>query len=78
MSLFNLSNEKKKLFLCKWNGEEILEIHTFDSFFEQYKDTNVFDDDFVEDWNETIEQIFDRLEIDEREILDNMFIQRIK
>ena len=40
----DLSNIEGKLYLCEWNGGEILEIHTPSSFFDQYKDTNLYDD----------------------------------
>ena len=74
----NLSNEHQRLFLCRWNGNEIVEIHTIGSFWNQYKDTNVFDADFVEMFNESINDVFERLEVEEGDTFDNMEIRRIK
>ena len=73
-----LSNETEKLFLCTWNGNEIIEVHTMDSFWHQYKDTNVYDADFVELFDITIDDVFNTLEVEERNIFDNMEIRRIK
>jgi hypothetical protein len=33
------------LFLCRWNDGEIIQLHTRKSLFDQYKDTNLFDED---------------------------------
>jgi hypothetical protein len=33
------------LFLCQWNDGEIIQLHTKESLYEQYKDTNLFDED---------------------------------
>lgn len=33
------------LFLCKWNDGEIIQLHTKESLYEQYKDTNLFDEE---------------------------------
>ena len=74
----NLSNEHQRLFLCRWNGNEIVEIHTIGSFWNQYKDTNVFDGDFVEMFGESINDVFNRLSVNQKEWFDNMDIERIK
>ena len=74
----NLSKETEKLFLCTWNGNEIIEIHTMDSFWHQYKNTNVFDGDFVEMFGESINGVFNRLSVNQKEWFDNMDIERIK
>lgn len=74
----NLSKETEKLFLCTWNGNEIIEIHTMDSFWHQYKNTNVFDGDFVEMFGESINDVFNRLSVNQKEWFDNMDIERIK
>tara|TARA_R100000152_G_C6776001_1_gene204821 strand:- start:913 stop:1233 length:321 start_codon:yes stop_codon:yes gene_type:complete len=37
----------KDYFLCTWNGDEIIELHTKESLWKNYKDTNLFEDD---DW----------------------------
>ena len=74
----NLNSETQKLFLCKWNGEEIVEIHTMDSFWHLYKVTNVFEGSFVEMFGESITDVFNRLEVDQQDSFDNMSIRRIK
>lgn len=74
----NLSNEDRPLFLCKWNGNDIVEIHTRESFWHEYKITNVFDADFADMFGESINDVFDRLKIEERDLFDNMEIRRIK
>jgi hypothetical protein len=38
---------KKDYFLCTWNGDEIIELHTQESLWKEYKNTNLFEDD---DW----------------------------
>ena len=75
----DLSNETNKLFLCEWNGGEIIEIHTIQSFYDRYKDTNVYDDnEFIHMFGKTINEIFEELVIGSGDWFDNMFIQRIK
>ena len=74
----DLSKETEKLFLCKWNGNEIIEIHTIGSFWNHYKLTNVFDAEFVEMFGESINDVFERLAVEERDYFDNMEIRRIK
>ena len=37
----------KDYFLCTWNGNEIIELHTKESLWKEYKNTNLFEDD---DW----------------------------
>lgn len=74
----NLSNETEKLFLCTWNGNEIIEIHTQDSFWHHYKLTNVFEAEFVEMFGESINDVFNRLSVNQKEWFDNMEIERIK
>ena len=74
----NLSNEHQRLFICRWNGNEIVEIHTIGSFWEHYKLTNVFDAEFVEMFGESINDVFNRLSVNQKEWFDNMDIERIK
>ena len=49
-------------YLCSWNNNEILEIHTIESLKEQYKDTNLFED---KDLFTTFGNGFDNLTINE-------------
>lgn len=32
------------IYLCRWNENDIVEIHTSDTLYDHYKDTNLFDD----------------------------------
>jgi hypothetical protein len=32
------------IYLCRWNGDEIVQIHTKETLYNEYKDTNLFDD----------------------------------
>ena len=32
------------IYLCRWNENDIVEIHTRDTLYDHYKDTNLFDD----------------------------------
>ena len=32
-------------FLCSWNGHDQVELHTRESLFERYKDTNLYDNE---------------------------------
>ena len=32
-------------FLCAWNGHDQVELHTKESLYERYKDTNLYDDE---------------------------------
>jgi hypothetical protein len=38
-------NNQEPLFLCRWNDGEIIQVHTKKSLINQYKDTNLFDQD---------------------------------
>lgn len=39
---------KNNYFLCSWNGTEIIQIHTIETLREEYKETNLFDNN---DWS---------------------------
>jgi hypothetical protein len=39
----NLSNEP--LYLCSWNNNEIVQIHSKETLEKEYKETNLFEDD---------------------------------
>ena len=48
---------EKDYFLCTWNGNEIIELHTKESLWNEYKNTNLFEDN---DWfygRENIENV---------------------
>ena len=78
MEFIDLSNMKPKLYLCSWNGGEIVEIHNPVSFYNKYKETNLFDGSFEDDWDASMPDIFERLNINDYEIYDNFRIERIK
>jgi len=74
----DLSTESKPIFLCKWNGDEIVEIHTKESFWHHYQMTNVYEAEFVEMFEESISDVFQRLAVNQHDYFDNMEIRRIK
>lgn len=39
---FVKEKEDQVVYLCRWNGNEIVEVHTNDSLFEKYKATNLY------------------------------------
>ena len=76
------------LFLCTWNGDEIIEEHTTESLKSQYDGTNLFDND--ECWyiaphtSITFDKLFEKMEVDDEFVqkettfvCDNMTIKRI-
>lgn len=80
------SNEP--LFLCKWNGESVVQIHTRRSLFTMYKDSGLYDAEEVS-WygGGNFNALLDHLSFTERDDCpsydnetyenDNMTIQRI-
>jgi len=43
---FVKEKEDQVLYLCRWNGNEIVEVHTKETLFENYKDTNLYDKEY--------------------------------
>ncbi len=41
--MIDLSDREEVLFLCIWNDGETVEIHTQETLWESYKETNLFD-----------------------------------
>ena len=39
----DLSNSEESIFLCMWNGETIVELHTLASLKAKYGETNLYD-----------------------------------
>lgn len=66
------------VYLCTWNDGELVEIHTMDSLYEKYKDTNLFDyhdiDEEVVDFRTYVSQ----MELSEGFWDDNLTVSRIK
>jgi len=40
-----LKPTNNNIYLCSWNGDEIVQIHTKETLYNEYKDTNLFEDD---------------------------------
>ena len=38
-----MPSTKCNIYLCRWNGDEIVQIHTKETLYNEYKDTNLFD-----------------------------------
>lgn len=74
----DLSKESQAIFLCEWNGGEIVQIHTLGSFYHEYKETNIYDAEFVEMFGKSIDDVFCDLELGQADWFDNMSIRRIK
>lgn len=71
-----LLNTKQPIYLCVWNEGsefEIVEVHTQGTFFDTYKNTNLFSEDTGEGFLYTL----DTLAIGKTYIDDNMAITRI-
>ena len=88
-----IMNPQKPLYLCEWNSGDIVQIHTRESLYDFYKDTNLYDTDEhdLNEWNdrfEGINELLDHLETNDEDAFngrfdnevyrnDNMTIQRI-
>lgn len=66
------------LYLCKWNSGEIIEAHTRQSLYETYKDTNLYNGEFEDDYDMSINEILNELQVEHYRVFDNMEIRRIK
>ena len=66
------------LYLCRWNDGDIIEIHTKQSLFDTYKDTNLYDGEFQDNYDMSINEILNELQVEHYRIFDNMNIRRIK
>lgn len=66
------------LYLCRWNNNEIVEVHTERSLYETYKDTNLYDGGFQDDFDMSIEEVLNEMQVEDRRVFDNMDIRRIK
>lgn len=75
----DLSNTKESLYLCTWNGDEIIEIHTLESLRREYGETNLFDEDeFCHLFEMPFEEYVKRMGNGDHHIFDNMRIDCIK
>lgn len=85
-----LTNEIVPCFLCTWNDNQIVEIHTLNTLQNKYEETNLFEGDLpiydcfhghdlaisLKEWMETIES--NENWRDQVLVCDNFKIQRIK
>jgi hypothetical protein len=77
----DLSNSKEAVFLCMWNGDEIVELHTLESLKSQYGNTNLFDVEEFREFFETglsFEEFVLQMGHGDYHIFDNMRIERIQ
>ena len=53
-----MSRARCNIYLCRWNGDEIVQIHTIETLYKEYKDTNLFDDKIYgyENWIELLKE----------------------
>lgn len=76
-----LTNSKEPIFLCDWNGGEIVELHSRASLEAKYGDTNLFDIEeqefFIDDVGMTFTEYLDYMSSGAYHIFDNMRIERI-
>ena len=66
------------LYLCKWNGGDIIEVHTKQSLYDTYKDTNLYDGEFQDNYDMSINEVLNELQVEHFRIFDNMEVRRIK
>lgn len=79
------------MFLCRWNDGEIIQVHTKESLFQQYKDTNLFRVDEqaqdlegntlavgVLEWIDAVSNVNFKWQEHEEFTFDNFSIRRIK
>ncbi len=76
LGLIKKENVIKK-FLCVWN-DDIFEVHDFASLYDNYKRTNLYEEQFAEEYGSCIDSILDSLELDEIIFFDNMKVTRLK
>jgi hypothetical protein len=83
MSTFpiDLSNTEQAVFLCMWNGDEIIELHTLDSLRVKYSTTNLFDVKEFRDFFDTslsFEEYVLQMGHGDYHIFDNLRIECVK
>ena len=72
-------NNKK--FLCVWNegsDDEIFQVHDHTSLYDEYKRTNLFEDEFGHMFGDSIYILLEDLEINQKITFDNMDVTRIR
>ena len=76
----DLSNSEEAVFLCMWNGNEIVELHTIESLKKQYGETNLFDvEDFrsLFDIDMSFEEYLNYMSSGSYYHFDNLRVERI-
>lgn len=66
-----------KRFLCVWN-DDIFEVHDLASLYDNYKRTNLYEEQFEQEYGAAINFILDDLDINEKATFDNMEVTRLK
>lgn len=67
-----------KKFLCVWN-DDIFEVHDLLSLYQGYKNTNLYSEEFSEEWGgDTIDQLLDVMALDQKITFDNMTVMRVR
>ena len=76
----DLSNSEEAVFLCDWNGHEIVELHTKQSLEDKYGKTNLFDEDEFRqffDIDMSFKEYLDYMSAGSYYHFDNLRIERI-
>jgi hypothetical protein len=77
----NLSNSNEPIFLCDWDSNSIVELHTRQSLKDKYGSTNLYDpeeqDFFIDDVGMTFPEYLDYMSSGSYHIFDNLRIERI-
>lgn len=77
----DLSNTTESVFLCSWNGDEIVELHTIESMKAKYGQSNLFDaDEFMAffDTPFSFEEYLLQMGSGDYHIFDNLRIECVK
>jgi len=77
----DLSKSEEAVFLCMWNGDEIVELHTIQSMKDKYGQSNLFDVDefrYTFDTDLSFEDYLLQMGYGDYHIFDNLHIECIK
>lgn len=76
----DLSNSDEAVFLCMWNGNEVVELHTIESLRKQYGETNLYDVEEFKcffDMDMSFEEYLDYMSSGSYYHFDNLRVERI-
>jgi hypothetical protein len=68
---------KAKKFLCVWN-DDIFEVHDLASLYDQYKRTNLYEQQFEDEFGDSINILLDVIALNQTVTFDNMTVTRIR